>query len=303
MTIEVEQFPPPPGLIAWRAQNSEKTPPRCANCGVVLEGPFCHACGQAEEDFERSISSLLPEAFENLFHADGRLPRTLPHLILKPATLTRDYLSGRRAAQTPPLRLFLVVVLLVFFAGGLREMTQPHVADFWFKRDSPTETVPLVSPGANPIARSFAAWINPRLSYAVTHQQAFGQALESQLHRLAIAFLPIATLILGLLFAPKRRFFLFDHAVFSMHSLAFMGLLFTLVTLLGIVPSLGGLAGLISLAMPAHLFFHLRGVYGTSIVGTLVRMALLLVLSLAAVALLLTGVVGLGLNGIVPQPE
>jgi len=269
---------------------------RCANCDAVLAGPYCHACGQSAETFERSIGSLFVESVSHLFHADGRLFRTLPRLVFKPALLTNDYLAGRRAAQTPPLRLFLVVVLLFFLAGSLSEMVHPFGP--LFKSDSPSGTVPTLSPGDSQINRAVAAWLNPRLIFAASHQREFGAAAGAWLHRIAILFLPIATLLLAVLFRSKRRrIFIFDHAIFSMHSLSFMGLLFTLMTLMSIAAPLRGLAPPLVLAAPVHLFAHLRGVYGKSAPGTLVRMLLLFIFSLAAILLLLAGVVGLGLAG------
>ncbi len=269
---------------------------RCANCGATLAGPYCQACGQAAEDFERSIGALGAEAFAHLFHADGRLVHTVPPLIAHPARLTRDYLAGRRASQTPPLRLFLVVVLLVFLAGSLGEMAHPFGP--LLKLDSPTDTVPTFSPGDGPVAKAVATWVNPRLIFAASHQREFAMAAEAWLHRLAILFLPISTLLLGgLFYTRRRRIFLYDHAIFSMHSLSFMGLLFTLVTLMSIAAPLRGLVPPLALAAPTHLFFHLRGVYGASVLGTLARMLLLFVFSVLAIGVLVLGVVGLGLSG------
>jgi hypothetical protein len=287
-------IPAPTDLTAWPLTSAEAVSV-CANCATPLAGPFCHACGQSAEDFERKIGSLLAESFAHLFHADGRLLRTLPKLVVNPARLTREYLAGHRAAQMPPLRLFLVAIVVFFLAGSLREMAHPMAP--LFQKDFPAETTPSFSPGSSPAVRAFAAWLNPRLTAAVTHQREFGAAVEGWLHRIAIAFLPVSTLLLGLLFVFQRRFLLFDHAIFSMHSLAFMALLFSVVTLLSIAPPLRGLAGPLMLAAPIHLFAHMRGAYGASIIGTLARMLLLFVLSAAAMALLLLGVVGLELNG------
>ena len=303
------------GLSNWRAAHPAKLGAPCANCATPLEGPYCHACGQLAEDFERTVWALLVESVENLFHTDGRLLHTLPTLILRPATLTRDYLAGHRAAQMPPLRLFLVVILVFFFAGSLAEMGRPSVR--WIqldKRDGSPLQLKLLdglpaSSGARPapraipalspsMVRAINAWIGPRLAYVSTHQREFARAMESWAHRIAIIFLPIATLLLGLLFIFQRRFFIFDHAIFSMHSLSFQGLLFTLVTLLKLAPPLAGLAGLMILAAPVHLFFHLRGFYGTSIIGALMRMALLFLLSAIALALVYGGVFAVEFNAL-----
>lgn len=279
------------GLLKWRATHAAKVGTPCENCGAPLEGPYCHACGQLAEDFERSIGTLLKELFENLFHSDGRLFQTLPRLILNPAALTRDYLAGRRASQMPPLRLFLVVVLVFFFAGSLRDFAKPTVYH--------TTTVGAphtkLKIEGHPLLQSGFRWVLPRVAYASTHQREFRMALGDWLHRIAIVFLPISTLLLSLLFVFKRRLFIFDHAIFSMHSLSFMGLLFTLITLLGLIPRLSGV-GVLALAAPVHLFFHMRGFYRASWFGTLIRMFLLFILSAVALGLLLIGVLALDLN-------
>lgn len=57
--LNIETIAPPPGLIAWRAQNAETTSLRCANCGVALEGPFCHACGLLAGVFGLGLNGMI----------------------------------------------------------------------------------------------------------------------------------------------------------------------------------------------------------------------------------------------------
>jgi hypothetical protein len=83
-----------------------------------------------------------------------------------------------------------------------------------------------------------------------------------------------------------------------MHSLSFMGLLFTLVTLLGMAAPLRGIGGFLTLAAPTHLFAHMRGVYRTSIVGTLLRMLVLFIFSAFGVALLFAAAVSIELSSV-----
>ena len=91
----------------------------CPNCHTAIAGPWCYACGQRGEKYHRSIWRLAVEAIEGITDLDGRIWKTFPRLMLRPGKLTRDYLDGHRAAQVPPFRIFLIVVLLVFFTGGL----------------------------------------------------------------------------------------------------------------------------------------------------------------------------------------
>lgn len=89
----------------------------CANCQAVLQGPFCHACGQTADNHKRSILHLSWEVIEDLFHFDGRLRRTAPDLFLRPGRIAKDYIEGRLARHVPPFRTFLVSLLLFIFAA------------------------------------------------------------------------------------------------------------------------------------------------------------------------------------------
>jgi hypothetical protein len=89
----------------------------CANCGTVLEGPYCHACGQSGDNHKRSILHQAWEAIEGMFHLDGRLASTLPALFFKPGVLAKDYMEGRIVRHVPPFRTFLVALLLFIFAA------------------------------------------------------------------------------------------------------------------------------------------------------------------------------------------
>jgi len=53
----------------------------------------------------------------------------------------------------------------------------------------------------------------------------------------------------------------------------------------------------LTIGAPVHLFVHMRGVYKTSIIGTLLRMLLLAVGSLFGAILIVLGLVLMGLNG------
>ncbi len=123
----------------------------------------------------------------------------------------------------------------------------------------------------------------------------FSLVVEAWAERFAFLALPMATLLLSLAFVFQRRFFVFDHAVFSLHSLSAVGLMVAASQALS--PLIGGAAGLILWAAPIHLFAHLRGVYGTGVIGTLARMAFLFVGSAIIGVVLFLGLLLVGLNG------
>ena len=299
------------GWLRWRKKHEHLAPvgSPCANCETPIQGPYCYNCGQLAEQFERSIWHLFVELFESFFHFDGRLFQTIPKLVLRPGKLTRDYLDGKRAFQIPPLRMFLIVILVLFFAGGLNmHATGKEAVNFnpvtpaaKAKADAarakalqavkaagvPAKSVQTVATvdnnninlaldgDQNPTSSN--KWLKDHLKLVMQNRHEFTMVLEERAHWVAIGLLPVAALILGLLFVFQRRFYLFDHMIFTMHSLSFQGLLFSTVFLLDAfnVTALTEVASWLPFLSPVHLFVHMRGTYKSSIFGTLLRMALL----------------------------
>jgi hypothetical protein len=90
----------------------------CANCGSLLTGRFCHACGQAAH-LHRSLLHLIEELVHNVLHFDAKGWRTLPLLAARPGLLTRRYIDGQRVRYVSPLALFLFTSFLMFFVVSL----------------------------------------------------------------------------------------------------------------------------------------------------------------------------------------
>lgn len=306
----------------FRPRQAKHAPPPgtpCANCATPLQGAWCHACGQHCEDYHRSVGHLATEALEGLIHLDGRLWRTLPDLMLHPARLTRAFIDGHRAPQIPPLRLFLVILLGVFVIGGLTGKANLVHINRGPQVGSTGRTATVIGPGdydqLSPEERAkvqsalskvtvrigdrpnLAAsnWLQERLTRTLADPERFQLVLEQWSERFAILMLPVSALLLSALFAFQRRFFFFDHTIFSLHSLSAMGVVLIVSMLLSTVAD--GWAFLLLIPAPIHLFAHMRGVYRTGVLGTLVRMVLLFIGSSFAAGLLVVGLIGVGLNG------
>lgn len=307
------------GFLRWRRKAEHAVPvgTPCANCATPLQGPWCHQCGQLGEDFHRSIGHLVVEAFEGLFHFDGRVWRTLPDLLLHPGRLTRSYLDGHRAPQIPPLRLFLVVLLALFLAGSIGggpKLTSTTTDGHGKVVSSKVRRFDQLTPEERAKAKAALAskpvevrllggrsapaehWLKDRLTKAIDDPERFLMAMEQWSERFAFLMLPLAAGLLSLLFVFQRRFYVFDHTIFALHSLAAAGLILTAWLLLKLV--IGGWAQLLWLVLPVHLFVHMRGVYGASIAGTLIRMLLLFLGSVFGFGIIMLGLVITALNAL-----
>jgi hypothetical protein len=96
-------------------------PATCLNCGSTLTGPYCARCGQKVPHTDLTLRELVHDATEELAHWEGKIPRTLTALLLKPGLLTQDFLAGRRAKWLPPLRVYLICSVAYFAMGPLIE--------------------------------------------------------------------------------------------------------------------------------------------------------------------------------------
>ncbi|HVY89598.1 MAG TPA: DUF3667 domain-containing protein [Hyphomonadaceae bacterium] len=87
----------------------------CQNCGQQLTGNYCARCGQPAHIHD-SLKQMVGDVVRDLFHFDARAWRTLPMLLVRPGTLTRQYVHGHRAKFVSPLTMFLLGVFAMFFA-------------------------------------------------------------------------------------------------------------------------------------------------------------------------------------------
>ena len=90
----------------------------CLNCGALLAGDYCHACGQRAH-VHRTLSAFWHDVAHGVLHFEGKIWRTLPLLAWKPGELTRRYVRGERARFVSPIALFLFSVFLMFAVYSL----------------------------------------------------------------------------------------------------------------------------------------------------------------------------------------
>jgi hypothetical protein len=92
---------------------------RCQNCGEVLLGEHCYACGQPTKGLVRHFSSIIGDFMDSVFELDSRILRTLGPLLFKPGHLSEEYFAGRRVRYVSPVRLFVFLSIVAFFAAQL----------------------------------------------------------------------------------------------------------------------------------------------------------------------------------------
>lgn len=90
----------------------------CLNCGTMLQGAFCHTCGQ-HAHVHRTLGAFGHDLLHGVLHLEGKAWHTLPKLMFRPGELTRRYIAGERARFVSPLAMFLFSVFLMFAVVSL----------------------------------------------------------------------------------------------------------------------------------------------------------------------------------------
>ena len=93
----------------------------CLNCGTILEGKFCHNCGQENLEIKESFGHMMNHAISDYFHFDHQFFHTLKPLLFKPGYLTNEYMAGRRVQYLHPVKMYIfisVVYFLLMFQTG-----------------------------------------------------------------------------------------------------------------------------------------------------------------------------------------
>lgn len=122
--------------------------------------------------------------------------------------------------------------------------------------------------------------------------------LQSNSYKLSWLLIPLSLPFLWALFAWRREFHLYDHAVFVTYSIAFMSLLFISLALLS---AIGVPVRVLEIAVvvivPLHVYSQLKDSYRLSRFGAILRTFVLLVAMLFVLLLFLLIILAMGVLG------
>jgi len=90
----------------------------CANCGAILHGPFCFACGQESLERPYSLRAFLMASLSDILNFRSRTLRSLVDLVVRPGEVTAAYFAGKRVRYTQPVQLYLIAAATFFFANS-----------------------------------------------------------------------------------------------------------------------------------------------------------------------------------------
>ena len=94
----------------------------CENCGAMLQGAFCHECGQGVERSPDELVPFLKSQFAAITSYESGALRTLGGILVRPGRVTREYLAGHRAAYAAPIQFYLWTAAAFFLVNTYTPM-------------------------------------------------------------------------------------------------------------------------------------------------------------------------------------
>jgi hypothetical protein len=288
----------------------------CLNCGTELVGSHCHGCGQ-KAHVHRTLAAFMHDLLHGALHFEGKIWHTLPMLAFRPGKLTRGYIDGQRARYVSPMALFLFGVFLMFAVFQLAGITAPDdlgppveigsqaTAEAAAKAelealraaradiedsnpaaaviDAQIESLENRTEGGGYRGMTFSrtetgvALIDKLIAKWRANPGLMVYKLQTNSYKFSWLLIPLSIPFVWLLFAWKRRFKAYDHAIFVTYSLSFMTLFAIALTLLGLSGIGGGMIFMaFAILAPLHIYKQLRGTYELSRFSAAWRLVVLL---------------------------
>ena len=136
-------------------------------------------------------------------------------------------------------------------------------------------------------------WLNDSIGKAARNPELLAYKLKTNAYKFSWLIIPLSVPFVWLLFPFSRRFRLYDHTVFVTYSLCFMSLLVIFGVIFGVL-GLGGIAIVLWLVPPFHMYRQLKGAYGIGRFSALWRTVLLTLFALIVISVFAAVLVGMG---------
>jgi hypothetical protein len=97
----------------------------CTNCGTVLQGKYCHNCGQ-ERVKRLEVKSIIHEVTHGILHWENSILKTFSAMLRNPGYTVKEYISGRRKSFIKPFSYFIFIQTI--FVVVFHRMSEKYFA-------------------------------------------------------------------------------------------------------------------------------------------------------------------------------
>lgn len=316
----------------------------CLNCRHVVEQRFCPNCGQENTDSRKTFHHLFIHFFEDLTHYENAFWKTIKNLLFKPATLTKEYLSGKRLSYLAPVRLYIFIsfitfLLIAIFPGKVGEnliksekeitsslvkqekdgkvndlkvdknylesktMKQVNKNYLHLKTMKEIDSIQKYGKESEKLS-DFQYWIYEKAVYVTEHntkKELIEKFIESFIHnipKILFIIMPFFAFFLWI-FHSKKKWYYFDHGIFTLHYFSFLLLIFLLLFIItrviglfgenGVLSFIGNVINFVGIVWMCYYFYpaHHR-FYGESRIVSFVKSFILFFINFFFIIFLLT---------------
>jgi hypothetical protein len=249
VSSEAAADPPPDPNGVHAEEGHAPLQPNCLNCGVTLQGAFCHVCGQKAASVHLGLHDFVHDATHEFLHLDGKILHTVRLLATRPGELTREFLAGRRARYISPVRLYLTFSLIFFTLAAVLPR-QPTIVKVRGASELQGDTE-----------------FERRLVRGLRKAEQDGRHISEQvLHNVPKAMfvlMPIFGLLTWAFYRRQQRFYI-PHLYYAVHFHSFVFLVMSVYVLLSRLALPRQVAGLLVLVTVPYHFMALGRVFGGS---------------------------------------
>jgi hypothetical protein len=241
----------------------------CLNCRHVVEQKFCPNCGQENSDSRKTFHHLFIHFFEDLTHYENAFWKTIRNLLFKPATLTKEYLSGKRLSYLAPVRLYIFISFITFLliaifpskvgdqiSKGEKEIStnlinqdkdgvkSKYKTHFELKTMKEIDSIQKYGKEDEKLSE-LEYWLYEKSVHVTennTKREIVTKFIESFFHnipKILFIIMPFFAFFLWI-FHNKKIWYYFDHGIFTLHYFSFLLLIFLIMFIVERVVGLFG---------------------------------------------------------------
>ena len=209
----------------------------CRNCGAQTVGRYCHECGQdLLTGVGKPILKLIAQILDNVFALEGKTPRTLACLLVRPGFLPEEYRMGKIIRYVHPVKLFWMSSL-IFFALLFSQM---NIEDNQHNTTNSKEIL-KIEYSTKPSSTDTDTLTNDSTDDAEKTKE-LEEEFSAFFTKYVLKYAPYATFLLIPVFAlllagffRREKLFYMFHLVFAVHFHAFVWIYWSMEIAIGMI--------------------------------------------------------------------
>lgn len=227
----------------------------CQNCGRFVGEQFCSHCGQENTDVRHSFIYLLKHFASDLLHYDSSLWSTTKLLLFSPATLSKEYMAGKRKSYVDPIKLYIFISFIAFFIPNILPENPDNKEALTIRTNNSDYTISAKEKGTEKLAEytiysdiqldsiantndiPFTNYYTAKLILKANElnnkdkQARINEFILHNLPKVLFIYMPLFAFWLWL-FNNKKKFLYFDSGIFTLHYFSFLLLIITILNII-----------------------------------------------------------------------